>query len=333
MGSAAAVNLNDESVTERSCVAQWDECRLFRYGAEDHHRGAKPPLLLVYALVNKPVILDLMEGVSTIARLLEEGLDVYLLEWGDPPVEAPGLSLEDYINGYIDQAVDYVRESRNEADVSLMGICQGGTLSLCYAALHPEKVAGLVTVVTPVDFQTPDNLLSHWSQLLDIDLLVDSMGNIPGVMLTSVFKSLQPGRLLLEKYLDLADSLDRLDEGKRRQRAMMFLAMERWIVDSPDQAGEAFRGFIKGCYQQNLLVKGRFRVGDKAVDLANLSMPVLNIFATQDHLVPPSASRVLEGFVPASDYRELEVDTGHIGMFVGSKALREMPTAVASWLQ
>ena len=109
--------------------------------------------------------------------------------------------------------------------------------------------------------------------------------------------------------------------------------MERWIADSPDQSGEAFREFIKGCYQQNLLVKSRLRVGGQVVNLANLTMPVLNIYASQDHLVPPSASKVLAGLIPEERYREIEIATGHIGMFVGSKALREMPVAVADWLK
>lgn len=333
LDSSADIALSDEGATQRHCVAQWQDCRLYRYGDKARQTDKRPAVLLVYALVNRPVILDLLPNVSTVERLLEEGLDVYLLDWGEPPSGEAPLTLDDYVNRYIDRAVDHVCEFRDQSAVNIMGICQGGTLSIFYAALHPEKVARLVTVVTPVDFHTPDNLLSHWSRLLDIDLIVDASGNIPGGMLTSMFKSLQPGRLLLEKYLGLAESLDKLDDGARKKRLTLFLAMERWISDSPDQSGEAFRSFVKGCYQQNLLIKSQFKVGNRQVKLDQLTMPVFNIYASQDHLVPTSASKVLESLVESDRYQALEINTGHIGIFVSQKALQEMPAAIAHWLQ
>ena len=108
--------------------------------------------------------------------------------------------------------------------------------------------------------------------------------------------------------------------------------MEKWIFDSPDQAGETFRQFAKDFFQQNKLVKGEVQIGDYTVDLVNVTMPVLNVYAEQDHLVPPAASRVLKQVVGSEDYTELTFNGGHIGIYVSGKAQKTIPPAIGEWL-
>src|SRR5947207_12730402 len=102
------------------------------------------------------------------------------------------------------------------------------------------------------------------------------------------YLTLKPFRLNLQKYMGLMDILDDKAEVEN------FLRMEKWIFDSPDQAGEAFRQFIKDFYQGNKLVNGGLKIGDYDVSLKNVTIPILNIFAEQDHLVPPNSSRALK---------------------------------------
>jgi polyhydroxyalkanoate synthase len=109
--------------------------------------------------------------------------------------------------------------------------------------------------------------------------------------------------------------------------------MEKWIFDSPDQAGEAFRQFMKDFYQGNKLIKGEVKIGNKNVDLRNIRMPVLNIYAEQDHLVPPPSSLALEKFCANRHYTVLSFPTGHIGMYVSGKVQRDLPPAIATWLR
>ncbi|MFZ1859067.1 MAG: alpha/beta fold hydrolase, partial [Candidatus Competibacter sp.] len=199
-------------------------------------------------------------------------------------------------------------------------------LSLCFSALYPEKVRNLVTMVTPVDFHTPDNLLTHLIRHVNIDLLIDTLGNLPGAMLNFAFLSLSPFRLAGQKYVDLVDILDDVDALKN------FLRMEKWINDSPDQAGEAFRQFAKDFFQRNKLIRGEVVIGDRRVDLHQLTMPILNVYATQDHLVPPAASKALAGLHDSRDYSELSFRGGHIGIYVSGRAQREIPPAIAAWL-
>jgi poly[(R)-3-hydroxyalkanoate] polymerase subunit PhaC len=312
-------------VTPKTAIYTEDKLTLFRFQPPADKVQNRVPLLIVYALVNRPYMTDLQENRSTVKGLLDAGQDVYLIDWGYPDRADRYLTLDDYINGYLDRCVDLLRERHRVDKVNLLGICQGGTFSLCYSALHPDKVGNLVTMVTPVDFQTPDNMLSHWVQKVDVDLLVETLGNVPGEMLNWTFLNLKPYQLMGQKYLGLLDTLDDAEALKN------FLRMEKWIFDSPDQAGEAFRQFIKDFYQGNKLIEGGLEIGGP-VSLKNVAMPVLNIYAEQDHLVPPDASRALRGRVGTRDYTELSFPGGHIGIYVSGKAQKTVPPAIGRWL-
>jgi len=312
-------------VTPRDVIHREDKITLYRF------RGAKAPtrrtpILICYALVNTPYMVDLQDDRSLVKNLLALGEDVYLIDWGYPDGADRFLSLDDYINGYLDRCVDVLRERHGVDAINLLGICQGGAFSLCYTALHPDKVKNLVTMVTPVDFHTPDNMLSHWVRELDIDLFVDTLGNVPADLMNWCYLTLKPMRLFQQKYVGLIDVLDDKTEVEN------FLRMEKWIFDSPDQAGEAFRQFLKDFYQGNKLLKGGLEIGGHAVDLKNIRQPVLNIFAEQDHLVPPASSRALQGAVGSRDYSQIAFKGGHIGIYVSGRAQREVPPAIHQWL-
>ncbi len=314
-------------VTEHEVVYQEDKLALYRFKSPQGKPATiSTPLLIVYALVNRPYMTDLQENRSIIRGLLEAGLDVYLIDWGYPDRADRFLDLNDYINGYIDRCVDVIRNRRGQSKINLLGICQGGTFSLCYTAMHQEKVKNLITMVTPVDFKTGDNMLSKWVEHIDIDLLVDTLGNIPGEMLNWTFLNLKPFQLMGQKYVDMVEAL------KDENSAKNFMQMEKWIFDSPDQAGEAFREFVKEFFQQNKLVNGGLSIGKHQVDLNHIKIPVLNVYATQDHLVPPDASRALQQLIGSKDYQEVTFDGGHIGIYVSGKSQKTIPPAIGHWL-
>lgn len=320
-------DIGDIEVGVSKKTAVYNEDKLVLYRFEPRARKINPvPLLIVYALVNRPYMADLQEGRSMIQGLLDSGQDVYLIDWGYPDSADRYLTLDDYINGYMDRCVDVIRRKHNQKKINMLGICQGGAFSLCYSALHTGKIKNLITTVTPVDFHTDDDLLSKMIRHVDIDLLIDTMGNLPGELLNWTYLSLKPYRLMGQKYMDLIDLLD------DTEKARNFMRMEKWIFDSPDQAGEAFRQFAKQFYQDNGLVKGTVTIGGRTVDLQNITIPVLNIYAAADHLVPPDSSRALGGCVGTEDYTELEFPGGHIGIYVSSKAQKMIPPSVGRWL-
>ena len=312
-------------VTEREEV--WRDGKTVLY----HFRGETPaatkiPLLVSYALVNRPYMVDLQADRSLVKGLLERGQDVYIIDWGYPDRSDRFLTLEDYIERFIGGAIDHLRKAHGVPAVNLLGICQGGVFSLCYSALNPHKVKNMITMVTPVDFHTADNMLSNWNRDIDVDLLVDTLGNIPADMMNLTYLMLKPWRLFAQKYVGMVDILD------DRKAMEDFLRMEKWIFDSPDQAGEAFREFNTQFFQQNRFVKGGAKVGDREVHLGLVEMPVLNIYAEQDHLVPPDASRVLRDLAGTDDYTELSFKGGHIGIYVSGRAQKEVPQTIHDWL-
>lgn len=313
-------------VTPKEAVYREDRLTLYRFLAPKNTAANPIPLLIVYALVNRPYMTDLQEDRSIVRGLLRAGLDVYLIDWGYPDRADRFLDLDDYINGYLDRCVEVVRRRHGAEKINVLGICQGGTFSVCYAALHPDKVRNLVTMVTPVDFHTPQDRLSRFVRHTDVDAAVEAYGNIPGELLNWTFLMLKPYELMGQKYVDL---LERLDNPGQLQN---FLRTEKWIFDSPDQAGEAFRQFIKDFYQQNKLIKGEVTIGGRRVNLKKLTMPVLNIYAEHDHLVPPRASMALRDHVGTNDYKELVFPGGHIGIYISGRSQKEVPPAIGAWI-
>ena len=207
----------------------------------------------------------------------------------------------------------------------MLGICQGGTFSLCYAALHPDKVERLVTTVTPVDFHTTDDTLAHLVRHLDIDALVEHRSTISGDVLNALFLSLKPYQLLQQKYLRFIENL-----GDPRATAM-FLRMEQWIFDSLNLTARACLEFARDFYQHNKLIRGELEIGGQRVMLSSVRAPVLNIYARDDHLVPPASSRALRGALVETDYTEHELAGGHIGVYVTARS--PVAGVVFDWLQ
>ena len=284
------------------------------------------PVLICFALVNRPYVLDLQPDRSLVRRLLEAGLTVYLIDWGDPDEADRGLDLAEYIEQQLGGSVHHVLDAHGTRALDLVGVCQGGVLSLCYSALHPGQVAKLVTLTTPVDFHTPDNLLSKWVRGVDTRL-IEASGNVPGEMLNGLFLALMPLRLTQQKYV-------RLLAGQADQRAIEdFVRMEKWIFDSPPQAATALAQFIRWFYQENRLMRGTLEIGGRRVRLAQIRQPVLSLYALEDHIVPATACQALQGRVGTRDYTARGIATGHIGMYVSRAAREEIPARIISWLR
>jgi polyhydroxyalkanoate synthase len=330
-------NLKEEDIkigtTPKETVYQEDKLKLYRY-TPIVDKPHKIPMLISYALVNRYVVADLQEDRSLIRNMLNEGIDVYLIEWGDPTAQDRYLTVDDYVNGYMNNCVDFIRKQRGLDKINLFGICQGGTLATCYSALYPEKVNTLTLTVTPIDFHAGQDqpnpemgLLFDWGQGVDVDLLVDAYGNVPSEVLNFSFMMVKPFALNFGKYTDMIDILD-------NDKAMMnFLRMEKWLFDGPDCAGETYREFIKDFIQANKLIKNEIKIGGRQVDLGNVTMPVLNVYAVKDHLVPPPCSVALKKYVGTKDYQELEIPSGHIGIYVGGRAQKILAPGVANWIK
>ncbi|MFP3867769.1 MAG: class III poly(R)-hydroxyalkanoic acid synthase subunit PhaC [Desulfobacteraceae bacterium] len=316
----------DIATTPFEIVYQEDRISLKYYQVQGRDR-LKTPLLMVYALINRDTMLDLQPGRSVVQNLLNQGVEIYMIDWGYPTRKDRYLTIDDHVNGYLDNIVDFIRQRHGLTKINLMGICMGGTFSVIYAALHPEKIKNLITTVTPTNFDTNQGLLHIWLKEIDADRLVDAFGNMPGELLNIGFLLLNPARLMIDKYLGF------LENSNNKDFVENFIRMEKWIFDSPDVPGETFRQFIKDGYQQNLLIQNKMVVGGRRVDLNKITMPLLNIYGHYDHLVPPPACELLTKKVKSKDTEDICLETGHIGIYVSTKCQKELVPKIAQWLK
>jgi polyhydroxyalkanoate synthase len=316
----------DVAATPSDVVYQEDRVKLKHYKPRSQSKYATP-LLVVYALINRETMLDLQPGRSVVETFLDNGIDLYMIEWGYPTRKDRFLGFDDHINVYMDNIIDFIRQRTGVDKINLMGICMGGTFSLIYSALYPNKIKNLITTVTPSYFDTDKGLLHVWMKQVDADRMVDMYGNISADFMNFGFLLLNPARLMIDKYVGFMENMD------NKNFVENFIRMEKWIFDSPDLPGEVFRQFIKDCYQKNLLVQNRLEVGGKRVDLRNVTMPLLNIYGKFDHLVPPEACEPLPRYVGSSDTENLCLETGHIGIYVSSKCQKEFAPKIVSWLK
>ncbi|PSQ64155.1 MAG: class III poly(R)-hydroxyalkanoic acid synthase subunit PhaC, partial [Halobacteriales archaeon SW_9_67_24] len=199
------------------------------------------PILVIYALINKPFILDLQPDRSVIRRLLEAGFDVYMIDWNEPSRLDQHLTLDDYVNRYIDNCVDEVREASGRDSINVLGYCMGGTMSAMYAALHPEKVRNLGLMAAGLCFDDTGGVLELWGdeEFFSPDDLRAIYGNASAEMLDVGFALMDPVSNYVSKYVRLYDNLDNDDF------VANFGRMERWLSEGIDVAGATFAQFVE----------------------------------------------------------------------------------------
>ena len=332
-GVDVLVNMKPEDaasdMTEKEEVFSIGKMRLFHYKPlVSSRKMVKTPLLISYALVNRQYMMDIQPDRSVIRAFLEGGLDVYVIDWGYPTAEDMYLTMDDYINWYLNDCVDYIIQESGKKKINLLGVCQGGTFSTIYAALHPEKILNLVTMVVPIDFSVNDALLFRWSKNMNIDSLIDAYdGVVPGDVMNVAYLVLKPLELTLDKYVSMTDKMADPEFLKN------FVRMEKWVFDSPDQVGATLSQFVKELYQENKLIKNELKLGGETVNLKNIKMPLLCACAEYDHLVPLSASKPLMKAVGSKDKEFLSFETGHIGMYVSSKSQKTIAPKIIEWLK
>lgn len=316
-----------KGVTPSEVVYEEDKAKLVHY-MSDKKPKYKTPLLFVFALVNRPYIFDLKEGRSVIAQFVNAGFDVYLLDWGIPNQAERHLTPDDYINGYLLNAVDYLRERCDSTKVSLLGYCMGGTIATMFTAMHQGLIKNLLTLAAGIDFSTREGLINLWTdpKYFDVDKFVDAVGNVPAEFLQNAFLMLKPVQNLIEKPITFWENSHK--EGFLED----FLTMEAWLSDNVPVPGEMYRQWAKYLFQKNLLVQNRMPVGKHIVDLRKITCPLMNLMAAKDDLVPPSQSEPLNDLISSTDKEKIVVPSGHIGLSIGGYAQKNVWPKVCDWL-
>jgi polyhydroxyalkanoate synthase len=336
---AANVRTFNRLVTTNAKIAQtpkevvWalNKAKLYRYVPvvpPDQRR--RLPLLMVFAIMNRPHVLDLRPGHSFVEYMLKRGYDLYLMDWGAPGPEDRNLKFDDYAMEYLPRAIRKFKAVSGVEEFSMLGWCLGALISTLYASLRPDDgLKNLVLLTAPLDFtdKTAGGFIRWTSnQAFDADKLVETFGNVPGEMIDYGAKALKPVENFVGSYLNLWDNIE------NPKVVEAWHAMNTWVRDIIPMSGAAYRQLINELYKGNRLMEGTLVIHGERVDLGNLTARVLNVIAEGDHITPPCQSEGVMAKIGSQDKEIFRVKGGHIGIMAGSGAERNTWPHIESWL-
>jgi polyhydroxyalkanoate synthase subunit PhaC len=326
-------------VTTKAAIAQtpkevvWtlNKAKLYRYVPVVPAEMRYPvPLILVFALMNRPYILDLRPGHSFVEFMVKRGYDLYLLDWGSPGPEDKNLKFDDYTLDYMPRAIRKMRAISGTEQFSMLGWCIGAILTTVYAALRADDgLRNLILLTAPLDFSDKNAItFARWvdERYFDVDKVLDAFGNMPGEMIDYGAKALKPVENYIGNYLKLWDNLD------NPQVVESWQAMNTWVTDNVPLAGGAFRQLVVDLYRNNRLIRSEWVIRGQRVDLSRIRANLLTVIAEGDHITPPCQSAAIMEKVSSQDKELFRVPGGHIGIMAGSGADRRTWPHIEGWL-
>jgi poly[(R)-3-hydroxyalkanoate] polymerase subunit PhaC len=286
------------------------------------------PILIVFSLISRSYILDLRPGHSTVEFLVDQGFDVFLLDWGVPDERDAENSLETYVDGYLPRAVEAVRRETGSEEITLAGYCLGGTLSTLFASANPDApVRNLVLMACPIDFSEMGVMVAGVLEgRVDADDVIDATGNIPADTVYGGF-FMQAPTVEVARYATLLEHLwnDAYVDG--------WQAMAQWSRDHVPFPGAAARQIIDELVRRNVLMTGRIELGNREVRLGDARCEILNAFAEKDNVVLPAAAEPNSRLVGDPGRRhELRLSGGHVTFSTGKTAFQRTLPALSGWI-
>jgi polyhydroxyalkanoate synthase len=317
--------------TPKELVWTLNKAKLYRYvpvvPAEKRH---PVPLLLVFALMNRPYILDLRPGHSFVEFMVKSGYDLYLLDWGTPGPEDKNLKFDDYALDYMPRAIRKMKMISGSEEFSLLGWCIGAILTTLYAALRAEDgLRNLILLTAPLDYSDKKGItFARWvdERYFDVDKVLAAFGNMPGEMIDYGAKALKPVENYVGNYLKLWDNIENPHVVESWQ------AMNTWVTDNVPLAGGVFRQLVVDLYRNDRLMRGEWMIRGERVDLSRIKANLLTVIAEGDHITPPCQSAGIMAKVSSKDKELFRTPGGHIGIMAGSGADKRTWPHIQNWL-
>ena len=329
----------NELLTTDASIAQtpkrqiWalNKAKLYRYTPVVPEDQLHPvPLLLVFAIMNRPYVLDLRPGHSFVEYMVNKGYDVYLLDWGIPGPEDKDLCFDDYSLEYLPRVIRKLKSYTGSNEFSMLGWCLGALITTIYASLRPDDgLRNLILLTAPLDFSDKTSSgFSRWTSdpNFKAESIVEAFGNVPGEMIDSGAKMLKPVENYVGTYTMLWDNID------NPTRTEAWHAMNTWVRDTIPMAGAAYQQLINEFYKDNKLIEGTLRIRGEQVNLRYLTANLFNVIAESDHITPPCQSEGIMDLVGSQDKELFRVRGGHIGIMAGSGAEKNTWPHIDEWL-
>lgn len=317
--------------TPKEQIWALNKAKLYRYvpvlpEAQRH----RIPLLLVFAIMNRPHVLDLRPGHSFVEYMLKRGYDIYLLDWGVPGPEDRNLAFDDYALEYLPRAIRKLKAVSGSEQFSMLGWCLGALISTLYASLRPDDgLKNLMLLTAPLDFADKKaGGFIRWTSdhSFNADKLIEAYGNMPGEMIDYGAKALKPVENYIGNYVNLWDNIN------NPKVVDAWHAMNTWVTDIIPMAGGAYRQLINEFYKHNRLMEDTLLLRGEHVHLSNLRANLLNVIAEADHITPPCQSERVMDKVGSADKEMFRIRGGHIGMMAGSGAEKNTWPHIEGWL-
>jgi polyhydroxyalkanoate synthase len=317
--------------TRKEVVWALNKAKLYRYVpiVPEEKRHAIP-LLLVFAIMNRPHVLDLRPGHSFVEYMLKHGYDLYLLDWGAPGPEDRNLTFDDYTLEYLPRAIRKLQRVAGLKTFNMLGWCLGALISTMYSSLRPnDGLKSLILLTAPLDFtDRTAGGFARWtsSPAFIPEKLVDRFGNVPGEVIDYGAKALKPVENFIGNYLNLWENIE------NPKVVEAWHSMNTWVRDTIPMAGGTYRQLINDFYKHNRLMEGTLVLRGERVDLAKLTASVLNVIAEADHITPPCQSEGVMTKIGSTDKTLFRVRGGHIGIMAGSGAEKNTWPQIEQWL-
>ncbi|MBL4637258.1 MAG: alpha/beta fold hydrolase [Kofleriaceae bacterium] len=311
--------------TPSEVVHHENKWSLLRYKAGPQGGKYKRPIVMVPSLINRHYVLDLAPEKSMVAYLVEQGHDVYIIDWGKPGREDKFLTLDDIADRYIGRATRVAARLSGVSKVHLLGYCMGGIFTTMHIARRPERIASHVAIAAPLSFDN-GGILSTWtrSPKFDVNALVDAFGNVPARLLQASFHMLKP-------TLGLWKRANVVDRAANDEFLDGFVATEHWGKDNIDFPGEVFRALIEDLYRNDGIMQETICLGGEPVRLGNIETPTLIVTFEHDYIVPKESAMVMLDKISSEDQEHIHLNGGHVGAVVSRKAATGLWPQLSQW--
>jgi polyhydroxyalkanoate depolymerase len=290
--------------------------------------GGIPTLVDAPYAGHTAVIADYHDGQSLVQTLLANGIGhVALTDWKSATDDMKDLEIDNYLAEMV-VAIDDLG-----GRVNLVGLCQGGWVAAMVAARFPEKVNALVLAGAPIDTDAGDGpikRMAHQSPLSFYRELVGMGGGLMrGKFMLQGWKNMHPAQHYIRDYFDLYEHID----------DPVYLAKEEtfesWYENPLDLPGRWYLQVIQQLFKENRLAKGEFIGLGRKLDLRNITCPAYLLAGAADDITTPEQVLDAQKYLgtPQEKIVQQTVPGGHIGLFMGTRTLKEYWPAIAQWIR
>lgn len=310
-------------LTKKQAVWKKNKSTLWYYPPEDKKYSV--PVFIVYSLINKPVLLDLGPGSSMIEHFLKEGFEVYVFDFGAPGYEDGDINLGDYIVEYIQTGVRRALRHSGSKEITVMGLCLGGTLAAMYASVAEEPIKNLILSTPLIDFNhLPE--YDQWSNAIrkgdvNFDECLDAIQIVPGSLVNRGIR-LTTSPIYFSNYLSLLSKADDPEYVAKWRR------FNEWANDHVPFSGAALKQLINDLLKENKLIKGTLTIKKKKVLLRNIRANLLVVAGADDMLIPEEMITPVMELVSSEDKTYRLLRGGHTTINMTPR----LPDYLAEWL-